>query len=92
MSVSTHDPVCGQPVERGHQQDHVTYAGTTYLFCSAACARTFARDPEHFVSSIDGVKPTDRVPLAEAERQHRPPNALRADARPGAGDASQEGL
>ena len=66
MSVSTHDPVCGQPVERGHQQDHVTYAGTTYLFCSAACARTFARDPEHFVSSIDGVKPTDRVPIAEA--------------------------
>ena len=81
MSVSTHDPVCGVPVEPGAQADSVTYAGTTYLFCSAACSRTFARDPERFVSSIDGVKPTGRVPLEDAERQNASSRGLSDDTR-----------
>lgn len=56
----------------GSQAEQVTYAGTTYLFCSVECARRFGRDSERYVSSIDGLKPTGRVPLAEAEREHRP--------------------
>lgn len=72
MGVVLHDRVCHRALQPGTEAERVTYAGSTYLFCSEACARTFARDPERYVSSIDGVKPTGRIPIAEAEREHRP--------------------
>lgn len=71
MSQSRHDPVCAAQV-KSQDASHVEFAGTAYFFCSEQCARAFARDPERYVSSIDGVLPRERVPVSEAEREHFP--------------------
>jgi Cu+-exporting ATPase len=42
---SVRDPVCGMTVEPGSSHRH-EHAGTTYLFCCAACRERFAADPE----------------------------------------------
>lgn len=72
MSTSYHDPVCGKSLEAGTEATSIRYAGTAYHFCSAECARKFARYPERYVSSIDGLKPTGRVPIQQATREHMP--------------------
>jgi adenylate cyclase len=42
------DPVCGMAVDPDRSPGRLTYEGTTYFFCSLACAGVFAGDPSGF--------------------------------------------
>lgn len=43
------DPVCGMTVTVGADTPTETYEGTTYSFCSAHCAASFAADPAKYL-------------------------------------------
>lgn len=47
------DPVCRMAVEPAHAAAVITHEGTEFLFCSLACVRRFAANPERF-SAGDG--------------------------------------
>src|SRR5262249_30513717 len=44
------DPVCGMTVRSDSSSHPVTYAGTTYYFCSVGCRDAFEREPEAYIS------------------------------------------
>ena len=43
-----HDPVCRMAVDPERAAGRLVYDGTTYFFCTLACAGQFAREPERF--------------------------------------------
>lgn len=43
------DPVCGMSVDEKSANWHSEYQGTTYVFCSPGCKRTFDKDPANYV-------------------------------------------
>lgn len=42
------DPVCRMQIREEDAPARLPFGGTTYYFCSFACARTFAERPEHY--------------------------------------------
>lgn len=42
------DPVCRMAVDPGRNAGSLMYEGTEYYFCSLACAKAFAGEPERF--------------------------------------------
>ena len=42
------DPVCHMAVDPERSAGRLVYEGTTYFFCTLACAGDFARRPERF--------------------------------------------
>ena len=57
------DPVCGMTVAPEQAAARVDYAGKTYYFCAAGCARKFSENPEKYLQSAG-------LPNAGASRQH----------------------
>jgi P-type Cu+ transporter len=57
------DPVCGMTVAPEQAAARVDYAGKTYYFCAAGCARKFSESPEKYLQSAG-------QPNAGASRQH----------------------
>jgi len=45
------DPVCGMTVDPARAAGSVEHDGTTYYFCSKACASKFAADPDRYLSA-----------------------------------------
>jgi Cu+-exporting ATPase len=45
------DPVCGMGVDPAAAAANVEHDGTTYYFCSTACAATFNADPHKYASA-----------------------------------------
>ncbi len=43
------DPVCGMAVDEKRAAWRSEYQGTTYLFCSPGCKKTFEKEPARFV-------------------------------------------
>ena len=50
-STSSIDPVCRMQVEVDRAAATIDYAGSTYCFCSAECARMFAEAPQLYVET-----------------------------------------
>jgi YHS domain-containing protein len=46
------DPVCGAKVKPSRRTPREEYAGTTYYFCSQACAERFTEDADIFTSGV----------------------------------------
>ena len=46
------DPVCHMTVDQGRAAATRDHAGTTYFFCSAACATAFEQQPEKFLAAV----------------------------------------
>ncbi len=44
------DPVCRMTVDPDRAAGRLVYEGTSYFFCTLACAGEFAREPERFVA------------------------------------------
>ena len=42
------DPVCGMEVNPDEAMENDEYQGTTYYFCSLACAEKFESDPGRY--------------------------------------------
>jgi len=57
------DPVCGMTVAPEQAAARVDYAGKTYYFCAAGCARKFSENPEKYLQSAG-------QPNVGASRQH----------------------
>ena len=45
------DPVCWMHLDPGTAPARLPFADKTYFFCSLACARAFAKDPENYETS-----------------------------------------
>jgi adenylate cyclase len=45
------DPVCRMALDPSRSPEHISYRGSEYCFCSAACAATFAKDPNPYLPS-----------------------------------------
>jgi Cu+-exporting ATPase len=45
------DPVCGMTVDPAKAAAQVAHAGSTYFFCSTACATRFSATPEKFLAA-----------------------------------------
>lgn len=45
------DPVCRMAVDPEHAAGRLMFDETAYFFCTLACAGSFARDPERFLST-----------------------------------------
>ncbi len=48
------DPVCGMEVTPEQAADYNEYKGTTYYFCSIACAEEFELNPERYAGHASG--------------------------------------
>jgi adenylate cyclase len=46
------DPVCRMTVDPDHAAGRLLHEGTSYFFCTLACAAEFAREPERFVRDV----------------------------------------
>ncbi len=56
------DPVCGMNVDPNKPAAKVDYAGKTYYFCAAGCAKRFQQSPEQYTSSTKtGAAPSGLV-------------------------------
>jgi YHS domain-containing protein len=44
------DPVCRMAVDPDRAAGRLQHEGTTYFFCTLACAGEFAREPERFIA------------------------------------------
>lgn len=47
------DPVCRMAIEPGTAAGHLQYAGRDHQFCSIACIRSFAADPDRYGAAAD---------------------------------------
>ncbi|MBI3241494.1 MAG: XdhC family protein [Chloroflexi bacterium] len=47
------DPVCGMMVEIAGARYTTDYSGQTYYFCCAGCKRSFEKEPEKYLASIE---------------------------------------
>jgi len=45
------DPICGMTVEPPKAAAKIDHDGRSYYFCSAGCARRFAKEPEQFLAT-----------------------------------------
>ena len=45
------DPVCGMSIDPAGAADTIEHDGTTYYFCSAHCAASFAKDPSKYAGA-----------------------------------------
>lgn len=45
------DPVCGMEVDPQKAAATSIYGGTDYYFCSAACKKSFDKNPDRFVAA-----------------------------------------
>ena len=45
------DPICGMTVEPPEAAAKIDHDGRSYYFCSAGCARRFAKEPEQFLAT-----------------------------------------
>ena len=50
-SSKTTDPVCGMGVDPATAAASAEHHGTTYYFCSTACAATFNSDPHTYAGA-----------------------------------------
>jgi YHS domain-containing protein len=48
MADKVKDPVCGMEIDSRTAAGKSEYQGQTYYFCSAACKKSFDRDPSKF--------------------------------------------
>jgi Cu+-exporting ATPase len=48
------DPVCGMEVDPETAPGKSVYQGKEYYFCSLGCKLDFDRDPEKYVSNVQG--------------------------------------
>jgi Cu+-exporting ATPase len=46
------DPVCRMKLDSEVAPTRLPHAGVTYFFCSLACARAFAEQPEEYVEAL----------------------------------------
>jgi P-type Cu+ transporter len=51
------DPVCGMQVDTARSAASDNYQGTTYHFCSTACATAFRSDPGRYADREDHEPP-----------------------------------
>ena len=47
--MAAFDPVCNMTVEEDEAAATAEYDGKTYYFCSAACRKDFAENPEAYL-------------------------------------------
>lgn len=52
------DPVCGMRVDPANAAGSVTYAGSTYHFCSSHCVAKFRSDPQRYLNGTSAVEPS----------------------------------
>lgn len=71
------DPVCGMQIDSERAAASDIYQGTTYYFCSTACAGTFRADPKRY---------------ADRERHEPPYTSTEHMAAPKFGSAGSGGL
>jgi len=53
---SARDPVCGMTIPQGRARATALYQGNTYYFCSRSCKEQFEKEPERYISGVQGQR------------------------------------
>jgi len=53
---SVRDPVCGMTIPQGRALATAAYQGSTYYFCSRSCKEQFEKEPERYISGVEGQR------------------------------------
>ncbi len=60
------DPICGMTVEPPEAAAKIDHDGRSYYFCSAGCARRFAKEPEQYVAATIDSRKHSSLPVIQS--------------------------